>query len=192
MILRYFWPVFAFLYPFAVWPAMPSHAGVVLAKQAFVLFFFAVGAFLEMWAHPQVRLGDLRRLPQALRNPPLALLLGLGLVMVLAALFSPERAVALTGSVSDNSDGLFFGLAMLGVALLVYLRAREDPKTLERVAWGLVLGGGLLALLALGRCSWAGGFSMPQRLLQTCPRSPFPKRGTWRGISSSWPGRPWG
>jgi O-antigen ligase len=181
MILRYFWPVFAFLYPFAVWPAMPSHAGVVLAKQAFVLFFFAVGAFLEMWAHPQVRLGDLRRLPQALRNPPLALLLGLGLVMVLAALFSPERAVALTGSVSDNSDGLFFGLAMLGVALLVYLRAREDPKTLERVAWGLVLGGGLLALLALGEVLLGRGFFYATAAPADLPTVTFPQKGHLAG-----------
>jgi O-antigen ligase len=150
MILRHLWPVFAFLYPFVVLPPAPHRPDVVLVKGGFVLLFFLLGAFLEMLAHPKARLAHLLWLPRRLREQPaLGLLLALALVMVLAALFSPEREVALSGSTSDYSDSLYWGLLMVGVAFLVYLRTREDPDTLRRVAVGLVLGGGLLALLAL-------------------------------------------
>jgi hypothetical protein len=128
MILRYLWPVFAFLYPFAVLPSAPHRPDVVLLKVGFVLLFFLLGAFLEMLAHPKARLGHLLRLPRHLREQPaLGLLLALALVMVLAALFSPEREVALSGSTSDYADSLYWGLLMVGVALLVYLRYPRGP-----------------------------------------------------------------
>jgi len=150
MILRSLWPVFAFLYPFVVLPSAPHRPDVVLVKGGFVLLFVLLGALLEMLAHPKARLAHLLWLPRRLlEQPALGLLLALALVMVLAALFSPEREVALSGSTSDYADSLYWGLLMVGVALLVYLRTREDPDTLRRVAVGLVLGGSLLALLAL-------------------------------------------
>lgn len=36
---RFWWPLFAFLYPLVVWPFGASHTGVVLAKHYFTLLF---------------------------------------------------------------------------------------------------------------------------------------------------------
>jgi hypothetical protein len=180
MILRYLWPVFAFLYPFIVWPFAPHRPYVVLVKGGFVLLFVLLGALLEMLAHPKARLGHLLGLPRRIQEQPaLGLLLVLALVMVLSAFLSPEREVALTGSTTNGADSLYWGLLMLGVALLVYLRSREDPETLRRVARGLVLGGSLLGLLAvlevlLGR----GLFSVSPGAL---PMVTFPQKGHLSG-----------
>ncbi|WP_135255584.1 O-antigen ligase family protein [Thermus caldilimi] len=182
MILKHLWPLFAFLYPFAVFPGLPTHPGVVLVKHAFVLAFLLVGAFLEMLAHPQARLRDLLLLSRRLRaQPALALLLALALVMVLAALLSPERAVALTGSLADYTDGLGWGLMMLGVALLVYLRAREEPEAPRRVAQGLVLGGSLLSLLALWEVLTGRPIFYPLASPADLPTVTFPQKGHLSG-----------
>jgi len=104
MILRYLWPVFAFLYPFAVLPSAPHRHDVVLLKVGFVLLFFLLGALLEMLAHPKARLGHLLGLPRRIQEQPaLGLLLVLALVMVLSAFLSPEREVALI----RNPSGAF-------------------------------------------------------------------------------------
>lgn len=69
--------------------------------------------------------------------------------MVISTLVSPEPTVALTGSLADYTDGLFWSLMMLGVALLLCLHTREDPEMAPQVAKAVVLGGGIPALLAL-------------------------------------------
>lgn len=121
---RWWWPLFTFLYPLVVWPFGASHAGVVLAKHYFTLLFLLGGLFLELTAHPQVHLAHLRHLPRFLRaHPPLVLALFLALWMGLATALSPEPQVALTGSVVDYSDGLVWGLMMVGVFALGYLRS---------------------------------------------------------------------
>ncbi|WP_155983259.1 O-antigen ligase family protein [Thermus sp. CCB_US3_UF1] len=182
MILKLLWPTFAFLYPFVVLPWLPSHAGVVLAKHGFVLLFVLLGALLEMLAHPATRLGHLLHLPRKLRTQPvLALLFALALVMVLAALFSPERAVALTGSTHNYADGLVWSLMMLAVALLVYLRTREDPETPRRVAFGLVLGGSLLALLALAEVLMGRPLFYVRATPADLPLVTFPQKGHLSG-----------
>ncbi|MEZ0348761.1 MAG: hypothetical protein ABWJ90_09660, partial [Thermus sp.] len=182
MILRWLWPVFAFLYPFVVLPWLPTHPAVVLAKHGFVLLFVLLGAFLEMLAHPKTHLGHLLALPRRLREqPPLALLLALAGAMALAALLSPERAVALTGSVADYTDGLGWGLLMLAVALLVYLRTREDPGTARRLALGLALGGGLLALLALLEVRTGRPLFYPLASPGDLPVVTFPQKGHLAG-----------
>jgi O-antigen ligase len=181
MILRYLWPVFAFLYPFAVLPSAPHRHEVVLLKVGFVLLFFLLGAFLEMLAHPKARLGHLLGLPRRIQEQPaLGLLLVLALVMVLSAFLSPEREVALTGSTTDGADSLYWGLLMLGVALLVYLRSREDPETLRRVARGLVLGGSLLALLAVLEVLLGRGLFYPVSP-GALPMVTFPQKGHLSG-----------
>ncbi len=181
MILCYLWPVFALLYPFIVWPFAPHRPDVVLVKGGFVILFVLLGALLEMLAHPKARLGHLLGLPRRIQEQPaLGLLLALALVMVLAALFSPEREVALSGSTSDYADSLYWGLLMVGVALLVYLRTREDPDTLRRVAVGLVLGGSLLALLALLEVLLGRGLFYPVSP-GALPMVTFPQKGHLSG-----------
>ena len=150
LLRRWWWPLFAFLYPLVVWPFGASHAGVVLAKHYFACFFLLGGLFLELTAYPQVHFAHLRYLPRFLRaHPPLLLGLFLALWMGLATVLSPEPQVALTGSVVDYSDGLVWGLMMVGVFALGYLRSLFDPELGRRVALGLLGGAGVLALGAL-------------------------------------------
>lgn len=135
-----------------VWPFGASHAGVVLAKHYFTLLFLLGGLFLELTAHPQGRLAHLRHLPRFLRaHPPLFLALFLALWMGLATAFSPEPQVALTGSVVDYSDGLVWGLMMVGVFALGYLRSLFDLGLGQRVALGVLGGASVLALEAWAR-----------------------------------------
>jgi O-antigen ligase len=146
-ILAWWWAAFAFLYPFAVWPGQPSHAGVAQAKQYFTLFFVLVGGVLELavWRRSPSPL----RLREVLRNHLPALLWGLLFsCQALATLLSPDLDVALTGSLYDYADGLFWEALLGGVFLLAYRRFLLDPEAPRRAAWGLVAGSGLLALLA--------------------------------------------
>lgn len=155
---RFWWPLFAFLYPLVVWPFGASHAGVVLAKHYFTLLFLLGGLFLELTAHPQGRLAHLRHLPRFLRaHPPLVLALFLALWMGLATALSPEPQVALTGSVVDYSDGLVWGLMMVGVFALGYLRSLHDPGLGQRVALGVLGGTSVLALGALAEVALQRG-----------------------------------
>lgn len=146
-VRTWFWPAFALVYPFVVWPFTPSLEGVVRAKHFFVLGALLLGLFLELTAHPQLHLRDLTRMPAFLRrHPPLVLALLLAFWMGLSTAFSPQPEVALTGSLAHGGDGLIWSLMMVGVLVLGYLRALADPGLGERVAWAVVGGASLLAL----------------------------------------------
>lgn len=147
LVRQWFWPVFALLYPFVVWPFAPSLEGVVRAKHLFVLAALLLGLFLELSAHPHLHLRDAARIPAFLRrHPPLVLALLLAFWMGLSTAFSPQPEVALTGSLAHGGDGLIWSLMMVGVFILGYLRALSDPGLGERVAWAIVAGASLLAL----------------------------------------------
>lgn len=146
-VRTWFWPAFALVYPFVVWPFTPSLEGVVRAKHFFVLGALLLGLFLELTAHPQLHLRDLTRMPAFLRrHPPLVLALLLAFWMGLSTAFSPQPEVALTGSLAHGGDGLIWSLMMVGVLVLGYLRALADPGLGKRVAWAVVGGASLLAL----------------------------------------------
>lgn len=179
---RYLWSAFALLYPFVVWPGAQSHAGVTLAKHIFVVFFLLVGFFLEMRVHPDTHFRHLALLPRFLRvNPPLAFLLLFALVMVTAALLSPEPVAALTGSLTDYTDGLFWSFMMLGIALLLYLRTREDPAMAVWLARAVVLGGSILALLALGEVLLGQAVLYKGAPPSVLPLVTFPQKGHLAG-----------
>jgi O-antigen ligase len=154
---------------------------VVLAKHYFTLFFLLGGLFLELTAHPQVHFAHLRHLPRFLRaHPPLLLVLFLALWMGLATALSPEPQVALTGSVVDYSDGLVWGLLMVGVFVLGYVRSLFDPDLGQRVALGVLGGAGVLALGALAEVALHRGLyytTGPGNL----PMVTFPGRGHLAG-----------
>lgn len=181
LLRRWWWPLFAFLYPIVVWPFGASHAGVVLAKHYFTLLFLLGGLFLELTAHPQVHFAHLRHLPRFLRShPPLLLALFLALWMGLVTALSPEPQVALTGSVVDYSDGLVWGLLMVGVFALGYLRSLFDPELGQRVALGVLGGGGVLALGALAEVALHRGLYYPTDP-GNLPMVTFPGKGHLAG-----------
>jgi O-antigen ligase len=147
-VLAWWWAVFAFLYPFVVWPGHPTHADVAQAKQYFTLFFVLTGGVLELavWRKSSGAL----RLREALHARPPVVLWGLFFLwQALATVFSPDPDVALTGSLYDYADGFAWGTLLGGVFLLAYRRFLLDPEAARRAAWGLTAGSGLLALLAL-------------------------------------------
>lgn len=178
---RWWWPLFAFLYPLVVWPFGASHAGVALAKHYFTFLFLLGGLFLELTAHPQVHFAHLRYLPRSLRaHPPLLLALFLALWMGLSTAFSPEPQVALTGSVVDYSDGLLWGLLMVGVFVLGYIRSLFDPELGQRVAVGVLGGAGVLALGALAEVALHWGLYYPTDP-GNLPMVTFPGKGHLAG-----------
>lgn len=178
---RWWWPLFAFLYPLVVCPFGASHAGVVLAKHYFIFLFLLGGLFLELTAHPQVHFAHLRHLPRFLRShPPLLLALFLALWMGLATVLSPEPQVALTGSVVDYSDGLVWGLLMVGVFVLGYVRSLFDPELGQKVALGVLGGAGVLALGALAEVALHRGLYYPADP-GNLPMVTFPGRGHLAG-----------
>jgi O-antigen ligase len=147
-VLAWWWAVFAFLYPFVVWPGHPAHASVAQAKQYFTLFFVLIGGVLELavWRRTPSPL----RLREALRtHPPIVLWGLLFLWQALATAFSPDLDVALTGSLYDYADGFVWEALLGGVFLLAYRRFLIDPEAARRATWGLVAGSALLGLLAL-------------------------------------------
>jgi O-antigen ligase len=146
--LAWWWAIFAFLYPFVVWPGHPAHASVVQAKQYFTLFFVLIGGVLELavWRKSPSPL----RLREALPAHPPVILWGLlFLWQALATAFSPDFDVALTGSLYDYADGFVWEALLGGVFLLAYRRFLLDPEAARRATWGFVAGSALLALLAL-------------------------------------------
>lgn len=178
------WPIFVFLYPLVVlpWTLMPSRPGVVLAKMLLTGLFLFLGILIEMQAHPHAHLRDLLHLPKHLRKDlPMALLLALALVMGLSSAFSPEPIVALTGSLSDFSDGLFFSLAMVGIALLVYLRAQKDSDLPRRLALGVLLGGAVLVALSIGEVVLGRSVFYPTAPQWALPVVTFPSKGHLAG-----------
>mgnify|MGYP001627211013 CR=1 FL=1 len=178
------WPIFVFLYPLVVlpWTLMPGRPGVVLAKMLLTGLFLFLGILIEMQAHPHAHLRDLLHLPKHLRKDlPTALLLALALVMGLSSAFSPEPIVALTGSLSDFSDGLFFSLAMVGIALLVYLRAQKDSDLPRRLALGVLLGGAVLVALSIGEVVLGRSVFYPTAPQWALPVVTFPSKGHLAG-----------
>jgi O-antigen ligase len=147
VILAWWWAVFAFLYPFVVWPGHPAHASVVQAKQYFTLFFVLIGGVLELaiWRRSPSPL----RLREALHAHSFIVLWGLlFLWQALATVFSPDFDVALTGSLYDYADGFVWEALLGGVFILAYRRFLLDPEAARQATWGLVAGSGLLAILA--------------------------------------------
>ncbi len=145
--LAWWWAVFAFLYPFVVWPGHPIHASVAQAKWYFTFSFALIGGVMELavWRKSP---SPLRLREAFLAHPPVVLWGLLFLWQVLATVFSPDLDVALTGSLYDYADGLVWEASLGGVFLLAYRRFLLDPEAARRATWGVVAGSGSLALLA--------------------------------------------
>jgi O-antigen ligase len=179
-ILAWWWAVFAFLYPFVVWPGQPAHANVVQAKQYFTLFFVLIGGVLELvvWRKSPSPL----RLWEAFRtHPPIVLWGLLFLWQALATVFSPDFDVALTGSLHDYADGFVWEALLGGMFLLAYRRFLLDPEAARRATWGVIAGSGLLALLALVEVFTGRGVYYTTTTPGDLPMVTFPGKGHLAG-----------
>ncbi|WP_243027173.1 O-antigen ligase family protein [Thermus albus] len=186
---RWLWAVFVFLYPFVVLPGVPGHGPVTLAKHFYVYLFLlaALLSGIKLSGNPSLP-GLLKDLRGFLRNPlphlkkdlPVTLLALLGLTMALATLFSPEPIVALTGSLSDYTDGLLWSWPMLVLAFLAYRHSQEDPETGLYIAKATVLSAGVLALWGLLEVLLGRGFFY-STASQNLPMATFPQKGHLSG-----------
>jgi O-antigen ligase len=179
-ILAWWWAVFAFLYPFVVWPGHPTHANVAQAKQYFTLFFVLTGGVLELatWRKSP---GPLRLRGALHAHPPIVLWGLLFLWQALATVFSPDPDVALTGSLYDYADGFAWQALLGGVFLLAYRRFLLDPEAARRATWGVIAGSGLLALLALVEVLTGRGVYYTTVAPGDLPMVTFPGKGHLAG-----------
>ncbi|RIH89504.1 O-Antigen ligase [Meiothermus luteus] len=188
---QWWWPIYAAIYVLLFYPTFLVNPGASLGNvlsdgylvRAYVtVFFLGVGFLLEWSVHSDLRLRDARRLPQALRqHPAVALALLYGFWSLIAAFFTLEPIAALTGSFFGSGDGAFFGLALVGVFVLVYLQTLRDPGLPQRLAWSVVLSGVLMASLAIIEIATRQGVFYPIHPA-SLPMVTFPQKGHLAGF----------
>ncbi|HKI58557.1 MAG TPA: O-antigen ligase family protein [Trueperaceae bacterium] len=150
MLRTWWWPVFVFLYPLLAAPWSTSSAAPFQAHAYPTLLFLAGGVILELKARGWPSFAELgTAFLRVRRHPVVILALLFGVWVVVAALFSPSPALALTGSLVYGSDGALWELALVAVFVLVYLETLRVPAMGRRIAIAAVAAGLVLTVLAL-------------------------------------------
>lgn len=188
---QWWWPIYAAIYVLLFYPTFPVNPGASLSNALsegylvriyVTVFFLMVGFILEWAAHPSLRFRDVRYLPRALRqHPAVALALLYGSWSLVTASFALEPIAVLMGSFFGSGDGALFGLALVGLFLLVYLQTLRDPGLPRRLAWAVVVSGVLMALLAIVEVITRQGVLYPIHP-GSLPMVSFPQKGHLAGF----------
>lgn len=188
---QWWWPIYAAIYVLLFYPTFLVNPGASLSNvlsegylvRGYVTVFFLMVGFMFEWSvHPGLRFRDARHLPRALRqHPAVALALLYGFWSLLTAFFALEPTAALMGSFFGSGDGAFFGLALVGVFLLVYLQTLRDPGLPHRLAWAVVISGVLMASLAMIEIVTRQGVFYPIHSA-SLPMVTFPQKGHLAGF----------
>lgn len=188
---QWWWPIYAAIYVLLFYPTFLVNPGTSLSNMLsegylvrgyVTVFFLMVGFMLEWSAHPGLRLRDARHLLRALRNhPAVALALIYAFWSLVTTYFSIEPIAALMGSFYGSGDGALFGLALVGVFVLVYLQTIRDRELPRRLAWAVVISGVLMALLAVVEIVTRQGVMYPIHP-GSLPMVSFPQKGHLAGF----------
>lgn len=188
---QWWWPIYAAIYVLLFHPTFLVNPSANLSNvlsegyvvRAYVTaFFLVVGFALEWLAHPRLHLRDARHLPRVLRHHPAIALASLYAFWSLTtAFFTLEPIAALMGSFYGSGDGALFGLALVGVFVLVYLQTLRDPELPRRLAWAVVISGVLMALLSIIEIITRQGVLYPIHS-GSLPMVSFPQKGHLAGF----------
>lgn len=183
LIYRWWWAVFAAVYPLIFVPSERGFWGLNYTYHiTFTVVFVLGAAFFEWFAHPHLRLRDIRLLPQILwQHKPVFVALIFGLWGVLAAFFTPVPVVALMGSLARSGDGALASLLFVFVLIFVYIQIWRDSKALERVALGVVASGLLLSMGSVLEIALGKGLIFAPPSPADLPMVSFPQKGHLAG-----------
>lgn len=178
----WWWPLYAFLYPLLFIPGQHDYGPAFKIRAYVTVVFLAVGLALEL-LDPDSRSRRLRpTIVEGLtRHPLLVLVLVFGAWIVLTSFLAPNPAIALTGAFVSLSDGAVWMLAMIGVFVLVYVRAVRTPEMIRHLAWAVAASGAVLALGAGVEVLTGRGlvYAFPHSSL---PAVTFPQKGHLAGM----------
>ena len=149
-IRDWWWAGFAFAYPllFAPWAwSRPSAYQVHIGFTAIAV----VGALaLGWWTGRRTPLQDqVRRLAMLLRRPPLLVGLGLVIWIIVSAIASPAPGIALTGSLTELSNGAYEYALLYVVFVMVYAQVRANAAVARRIGLAVMGSGAVLGVGAL-------------------------------------------
>ena len=180
---RWWWP--AFIPVFALWtlPIPGFSDGGFQAKPFVAIVWLAVGLLLELAAHKELRLQDASKILLILRrHPPVLIALLYTLWVLIAAFASDLPAIALTGSLSDSSDGAFWNLALITIFILVYIRCVNDYSMRDRMTYSFLLTCLLLCFLGFLEFFLRRGFFYQNIQTADLPVTSFFGKGHFMGI----------
>lgn len=197
-VRSWWWVGFAFAYPLLWAPWSDSRPAAYAVHMGFALIAL-VGAFVSSWwAHRHIPLHNLaRRNLRLLARPPVLVAVAFVVWIWVSALASPSPGIALTGSLTEFTNGAYEYLVLLAIFLVVYAQVRAEPRMAPRLAWAVAASGGVLALLALVEVLARHGVMLRHFPVQDLPMVSFPQKGhlagmlalaggTAMGLSATW------
>lgn len=180
---EWWWPGFVFIYPLLWSPWTPGRQGAYA-----IHIWFAVGALLGAVAlslrlDARSRLRDIfRRTLKSMVRLPALLTLGFAGWAWVAAALSPDPGIALTGSLTESSNGAYEFLILGGIFLLVYGQVRHESGVARRIAWAVALSGLVLAGLAVLEALTLHGAIQGGIAVTDLPMVNFPGKGHLAGM----------
>ncbi len=183
-VLRWLWPIFTFLYPLLAWPGvLPNdRAGTVYLHSYYVGVFILLAGLFEIIIRPELRLKDVRFLPQWLwRNKAIALAWAFGLWTLVASIFADDSAASLVGSGIDSSDSALWMVGLVTVLTLVYVRSKRDSELLYKIIAALIASTMVLAIAGLVELAMGHGLLFWKINGVDVPVVNFPQKGHLAG-----------
>ncbi len=179
----WWWPAFAFVYPLLWAPWSNMRAAAYTVHIGFAIVALAGALALEGWTRRDLRLTALARSAgRLLVRPPVAVAFGFMLWAWVAALASPQPGPALTGSLTEYSNGAYEFLLLFVLFTLVYAGVRRDPKLAGRIALAVVASGAVLAILALVEVLSHHALMYKGIAVRDLPMVSFPQKGHLAGM----------
>lgn len=182
LVRDWWWPLYVFAYPLLAWPGRPNLEAAFSIRAYVTVAFILVGIALELSA-PEWRSASLIRSAARgiARHRPVSLALVFIAWVLVAALFSPNRAIALTGSLVAYGDGAMWMVGMVCVFALTYVRALHSPHVASRIAAAVVASGVVLTAGALTELVIHHGL-VYQVAGRNLPVVTFPQKGHLAGM----------
>jgi O-antigen ligase len=178
-ILRWIWPVYAFVFPIIFLPnntVSDNHLLRICLTAVTVL----VGGVLELHLNGFPQQENVLRL--MVRHPVPFVALAYGFWTLVSTAFSAQPGVSLTGNLLDYSDGALWTLSLCFVLCLVYTRTHRD-RSLEPRLIGAILSSGLVvSVISIAEIVRGKGLFYPWTPENALPVVTFPGPGHLAGF----------